>query len=253
MLKNTTKTSNDLEEIKMIHPKTSIFITQMGGYKVYDYYLVGSIDDPENYIEVCHALRTAEEDDIFIIRINSHGGQLRSGQQIINAIQDSPANVVGYIEHDCGSMATFIFLACDSWGVSPHAEWFSHTISSGISGKESETYEHARFLRRQTQKRVKEGYQGFLSEDEIENVLKGQDIYLDAEEIEERLQSYAERFGDDGDVEPNKTLDEMVKDAVKSGIEELMKDLNVVAPKKAAPKKRATKTTTEQIVKENEQ
>ena len=144
---------DDIKMFPMMQPN-KLISTDCGDHVLYEYYLVGSIGNPDDYIELCHALRSARQEDHFIIRINSGGGQVRSGNQIINAIQESEAIVVGFIEHDCGSMATFIFLACDSWGVSKYAEWSSHTVSGGNYGKECETYEAAQFLRKQTHKRM---------------------------------------------------------------------------------------------------
>src|SRR5690606_30896866 len=164
--------------------------TDCGDHVLYEYYLVGSIGNPDEYIELCHALRAARQEDHFVIRINSGGGQVRSGNQIINAIQESEACVVGFIEHDCGSMATFIFLACESWGVSKYAEWFSHTVSGGNYGKECETYEAAQFLRKQTHKRIREEYANFLHPEEIEASLTGTEIYLDSDEVMDRLENF---------------------------------------------------------------
>lgn len=169
-----------------------LFVTEYHDHDEYEYYLMGGIGNPEDYIDLCHALRMAGPQDKFILRLNSGGGQVRTGNQILNAIKDCQAETIGYIEHDCGSMATFLFLACDSWGLSKYAEWFSHTISGGNYGKESETYEASLFLRKQTHKRIKEEYKNFLTEEEISSILCGTDIYLDADEIMERLEAFAQ-------------------------------------------------------------
>lgn len=186
------------------------------------YHLDGPLEDPDQYLDLCQLLRTAGPQDEVVIHFNSGGGQVRTGNQIINAIHESEANVVGFIEHDCGSMCTFIFLACDTWCVSKYAEWFSHTVSGGNYGKESETYEAAQFLRKQTHKRIKDEYAGFLLQEEIDLILKGGDIYLDAEEIMDRLQTfeeyrqqqYQEQCGDEEDFEPSISLQDMIEQSV---------------------------------------
>lgn len=169
-----------------------LFQTEYRGVS-YEYYLTGEIGDPEEYNELCNLLRSANENDEIIIRINSVGGQCRSGVQIINAVEESAATVIGYIEGDCMSMATFVFLACSGFGVSKWAEFMAHTASSGSWGKEHETYEQAAFLRKQTHKRIREGYKYFMTDDEIERIVAGQDVYLDADEIEARLPYYIEQ------------------------------------------------------------
>lgn len=189
-----------------------LFQTEYRGVS-YEYYLTGEIGDPEEYNDLCNLLRSANENDEIIIRINSGGGQVRSGVQIINAIEESSASVIGYIEGDCMSMATFIFLACDGFGVSKWAEFMAHTCSSGSYGKEHETFEQAAFLRKQTHKRIREGYKYFMTDSEIERIVAGQDVYLDADEISERLPYYVEMRQADRDAEQQEAYERYVETA----------------------------------------
>lgn len=156
----------------------------------YDYYLTGSIGAASDYIELCDLLRNASHDDQINIRINSNGGLVAAGNQIINAINESDAHVHGYIESECGSMATMVFLACHSWSLSPHTEFFVHTTSGGCFGKEPETYNHAVFTRKRTHQAIRDCYTGFLTESEIGQVLAGGDLYFDAAEVAARLKVY---------------------------------------------------------------
>ena len=159
---------------------------------LYEYYLVDEIGEPSDYVELCDVLRSASPNDEVLIRFNSGGGLLSTGDMIINAIKDSQAHVHGYIEHSCGSMATMLFLACHSWSLSESAEFFIHSASGGTVGKEHENYASIMFARKKLHKMVRNRYAGFLTETEIENVLNGQDYYFDSEEIGERLESYTE-------------------------------------------------------------
>ena len=159
---------------------------------LYEYYLVDDIGEASDYIELCDALRSANENDQFVIRFNSDGGLLSTGDMIINAIKESQAHVHGFIEHSCGSMATMIFLACHSWSLSDTSEFFIHSASGGTVGKEHENFASTMFARKKLHKMVRNRYAGFLTEKEIENVLNGQDYYFDSEEIGERLETYTE-------------------------------------------------------------
>lgn len=223
--------SEDLKILPMLQPN-KLFITENRDHTLYEYYLLGNIGDPEDYVELCHALRTARPEDKFILRFNSGGGQVRTGNQILNALHECEALTIGFIEHDCGSMCTFLFLACHTWGVSKYAEWFSHTVSGGNFGKECETFEASQFLRRQTHKRIREEYAHFLTEEEIEKILTGTDIYLDADEIMERLEGFDEmrrenqepcscgECGIDNEDDPKLDLFSMIKEAVRDVLEE---------------------------------
>lgn len=248
--------SEDTKLMPFMEPN-KLFVTEYHDHLRYDYYLMGSIGDPEEYVELCHALRSCSPSDEFFLRFNSGGGQVRTGNQIINAINECPAQVVGFIEHDCGSMATFIFLACHTWGVSKYAEWFSHTVSAGNWGKESETFEASQFLRRQTHSRVREEYSSFLTESEIDLLLKGADYYFNADEIMERLEGYADAreargCGVEGCLECGEgaeeivTIDTIVENAVAKALEAHQKKLDTAAKKAAtAAKKKPVKDSTE--------
>lgn len=215
--------------VQPLNIPNKLFMTEGQNGNIFEFYLIGEIGNPEEYTELCHALRVAEPNDIFIIRINSNGGQNRSGDMIINAIRDSVAHVCGHIEQQCMSMATFIFLACDSWSFSRYTEFMCHTCSSGSFGKEPDTFEAAQFLRKQTHKRLKEEYANFLTEDEIERVVAGNDIYLDYDEVSERIELFeAARLEAEGEVEEpeeeeNGTL-KMIMDAVEKVLDKREKE-----------------------------
>ena len=206
-----------------------LFVRENGdGSKTYEYYFVGPIGEPETCIELCNALRSCNREDLFILRFNSGGGQVRSGNMTLNALHECEATTIGYIEHDCGSMATFLFLACSEHHVSRYAEWFSHTVQSGHIGGEHETFEASQFLRKQTHKRIKEEYHAFFDENEIDLILKGTHFYLGADEIEERLvkfreyrESVREECGCGECGVEDVTLEGLVKKAVKEALSEL--------------------------------
>lgn len=244
--KNTGVTSVNEAKILPFMEPNKLFVTEYHDHIRYDYYLVGEIGNPEEYLELCHALRSCSPTDEFFLRFNSGGGQVRTGNQIINSLRECPATTIGFIEHDCGSMATFIFLACDTWGVSPYAEWFSHTVSGGNWGKESETFEASQFLRRQTHSRVREEYSSFLTDLEIDALLKGADYYFNADEIMERLEVFDEArqsrgCGQEGCTECGEqeemiTIDQIVENAVAKALVEHDKK-KIPAEKKAGRKK----------------
>jgi len=255
----------ELEEMKLmpILQPNKLFITENRDHTLYEYYLLGDIGNPEDYVDLCHALRNSRPEDKFIVRFNSGGGQLRTGNQILNALYECPATTIGYIEHDCGSMCTFLFLACKTWAVSQYAEWFSHTVSGGNFGKECETFEASQFLRRQTHKRIRDEYEGFLTEEEIEKILTGTDIYLDADEIMDRLETYSEvrdakqvcdcpecqaEQEDDESFDLLSVIEEKVQEGVAKAVGDLLKSYDLVEKPKPVKQPRKKKVTSKEAV-----
>lgn len=194
-LRKVGKTTNntDIEMLPMFPlEKPNRLQIKETTFNTYDYKLFGEITEVDDYFDLIDALNYASPDDEFIIRIHSGGGLLGTADVIINAIQATQARVHGHIESLCGSAATMIFLACHSFSVSPRAEFFVHTASSGTIGKEHENYASIMFDRKRVHNLIKNTYAGLLTEDEISSVLNGQDYYFDADEIADRLDSYAE-------------------------------------------------------------
>ena len=195
VLKTVSKTANNQDfDVLPIYSseKPSRLQVKETTFNTYDYKLFGEITEVDNYFDLIDALNYASPDDEFIIRIHSGGGLLGTADVIINAIQNTPARVHGHIESLCGSAATIIFLNCHSYSISPRSEFFVHTASSGTIGKEHENYASIMFDRKRVHKMVRDAYEGLLTEQEIDNVLKGQDYYFDAEELGERLDTYTE-------------------------------------------------------------
>ena len=194
-LRSVGKTTNntDVEMLPMVPlDKPSRLQVKETVFNTYDYKLFGEITEVDDYFDLIDALNYASPDDEFIIRIHSGGGLLGTADVIINAIQNTQARVHGHIESLCGSCATIIFLNCHSYSISPRSEFFVHTASSGTIGKEHENYASIMFDRKRVHKMIRDAYEGLLTDEEIDNVLKGQDYYFDADELGERLENFTE-------------------------------------------------------------
>ena len=194
-LRSVGKTTNNTDiEMLPVFPldKPSRLQVKETIFNTYDYKLFGEITEVDDYFDLIDALNYASPDDEFIIRIHSGGGLLGTADVIINAIQNTQARVHGHIESLCGSAATIIFLNCHSYSISPRSEFFVHTASSGTIGKEHENYASIMFDRKRVHKMIRDAYEGLLTDEEIDNVLKGQDYYFDADELGERLENFTE-------------------------------------------------------------
>ena len=70
---------------------------QNGGW-LHQYYLTNDIGGPELYIDMIQEIRMANPNDSIFVYINSEGGEVDSGIQIINAFQECNCDVVLPIE-----------------------------------------------------------------------------------------------------------------------------------------------------------
>lgn len=152
----------------------------------YNVYLTETVDYPSQYNKLVHLLRTAQGYETINLYINNGGGVIDSAFFIIDAIKDSVAHVVAYLSGTVASAATVITLACDELVVSKYLSFMIHNYSTGMQGKGHELKAYQNFTDRELNRAFKEIYEGFLTEDEMDKVIDGSDIWLNEEEVVER-------------------------------------------------------------------
>jgi len=137
-------------------------------------------------------IQTAGPDDVIFMHLNTVGGYMDAGIQIINAMKSSNAHVIASIEGEVSSMGTFIFLAADEFIVHDNSSMMIHNYSGGVFGKGHEqiaALESATTWSRDFMHRM---YIPFLSEEEVDRVIAGADVYMHPPEIRERLVNMVE-------------------------------------------------------------
>lgn len=159
----------------------------------YTSYLTGEIMDPSQYNKLFHKLYNANEYDEFLLIINSLGGILDSAFMIVDAIKNSKAKVTCRLSGTVASAATIIALSCDELEASSSLSFMIHNYSaSGVQGKGHEMKARQNFIDREINRSFEEFYAGFLTKEEIEDVIEGKDIWLNNEEVQERWKNRKE-------------------------------------------------------------
>jgi ATP-dependent protease ClpP protease subunit len=159
---------------------------------LYEFYLSGLITGPEDYIEWFNTIRSASDQDVVKIYINSSGGDLNCALQFMRVLSETPATVVCSVEGSCMSAATMIFLCADVFEVTPHSLFMFHNYSGGIFGKGGEIYDQAVFEREWSRQFLQHIYKDFLTEKEIESLLENKDLWLHSEEVSSRVEKLCE-------------------------------------------------------------
>lgn len=159
--------------------------------RLLEYYLSGPIQEPEAYIHWFDEMRNAGPNDEVVIYINSPGGQVDTAIQFLRVMQDTQATITCSVEGSCMSAATFILLAADSYEITPHSMFMFHNYSSGVFGKGGEMYDQLQFERQWSKGLLADVYKGFLTEDEMTQILDNKDIWLTAAQVGERLEKLA--------------------------------------------------------------
>jgi ATP-dependent protease ClpP protease subunit len=159
---------------------------------LYEFYLSGLITGPEDYIEWFNTIRSAGDQDVVKIYINSSGGDLNTALQFMRVLSESPATIVCSVEGSCMSAATMIFLCADVFEVTPHSLFMFHNYSGGIFGKGGEIYDQAVFEREWSKQFLQYIYKDFLTSKEIDSLLENKDLWLHSEEVSNRVEALCE-------------------------------------------------------------
>lgn len=176
--------------------KKSFLLPQRKPYQHYEhtyqvqhvhFYLSEDVGAPEEYTDMVHRINTATENDTVFIHLNTPGGRLDTGVQLINAMQNSEAHIVTILESEAFSLGTLIFLAGDELVVNDHCMIMIHNFKGGVVGKGHEQLSQLEATIKWFSELAREIYIPFLTEDEFERVLKGEDLYMHSAEIRERI------------------------------------------------------------------
>lgn len=160
-------------------------------FTVSNVYLLGGVDDSSDFIAACEVLNTSEEGDIVMIHLQSPGGCVSSGDMLLHAIQTAQER--GVEVHCvatglCASLATWILLACNSFELAAGFHALIHSGSVGGGGTFGEFQAYSKFYGSYLESRLRQIYEGFLTEEEVTEVIEGKDMWLTPEQWVERFQ-----------------------------------------------------------------
>lgn len=146
------------------------------------------VREAKYYRNLIHTIDSLGDDDIVWLSINTYGGHLDGAIAIINAIQNTSANVHCHIDGIAASAGSLIALASPSVSVSPYASMMIHAATFGAYGKQSDVISHASFVDKQVKGLMHDVYKDFLTDKELADVIMGKEMWFNSEEIVERLQ-----------------------------------------------------------------
>ena len=158
-----------------------------------------TIDDAIEHVSQFHTaiqvMEHAKEEDTVEIRLsNCPGGIVDGGDTFIHAMRNTEAHIRVVATGGVHSMATQILLNAGEFELSNGFNALIHTGSGGAIGNTNEYYAKSKFDQEFRVRQFRDAYEGFLTEQEIDDVINGKDIWLDAEGWVERSRKANEYF-----------------------------------------------------------
>lgn len=153
--------------------------------------LARPITDIDDFEEEFQLFAAAGERDVIRLDIVTPGGSLDTGHMLRRAINNTAAHTIAYIGPTCASAGTAIALACEEWEIDEMSSFMIHTASYGYVGMAPHVKANVDHSDKMINRFVRTTYAGFLTEEEIERVIDGKEVYFEGEELAQRLSSYA--------------------------------------------------------------
>ena len=207
--------------------KPYTYIHQPVTRNIHHFYISAFIEDAHHYVDMINKIQTAGEGDIIYIHLNTVGGYMTAGIQIINAMISSSAHVISSLEGEVSSLGTMLFLAADEFLVHENSLLMFHNYTGAVFGKGHEQVAALESATKWTEDFMRRLYVPFMTEEEVSRLIKGEDIYMHPPEILERLQYMMQVRAEEA--EAAKQAEEDPKPAKKP-----------TTRKRAAPKKKTT-------------
>jgi len=177
----------------------------------FEFNLDEDIKEPSYYRNLIEVLNNATEQDLVVLNINSFGGHLASAISIIDALRNTRANTLAWISGSAYSAAGLIALSCQNVEVGEFATFMCHNSQYGLGGYTTDIKDRALFEHKMTSKIMQSVYRFFLSPEEIESVLMNKTIWMDSDEIIERLSYMQEKFQEEFEQEMEKMQSEALE------------------------------------------
>jgi ATP-dependent protease ClpP protease subunit len=151
---------------------------------VYNIFIQDEIDSSEDFLDAITALNMADADDEVIIHLSSPGGSVDAVDTFLMEMASCKANIIVKATGTVASAATLILLSADESIVSNACNLLFHSASFGMSGKVQDVYEYTNFTKTQTEKLLREYYEGFFTESELHDIfVNKREFWMGAEEF----------------------------------------------------------------------
>ena len=134
---------------------------------------------------------------------------LDSAISIIDALRNTRANTLAWISGSAYSAAGLIALSCQNVEVGEFATLMCHNSQYGLGGYTTDIKDRAVFEHKMISKIMHSVYRFFLSPEEIESVLMNKTLWMDSDEIVERLSYMQEKLQEEFDLEMEKMQSEI--------------------------------------------
>lgn len=133
------------------------------------------------------------------LEINSPGGEVFAAAQLFESLDLNEGRIVVSVVGMCYSAATLLLCqlvksSVSQVYISDLSEFLFHPMRAGVSGRTPEIKDHFQNLIKYEERVIKSSYTDILTEDEIQQILNGKELYIEPKEVGNRLRAYSNKL-----------------------------------------------------------
>lgn len=141
------------------------------------------------HLDQIEAILEASPNDIIeVYCLACPGGSIDTIVSLLNALANSQAHTVTIVEGHNSSAGTMCAMITDEVRVGMYSSFMLHSASGGVMGSMANTAEAARFYEQHYNRFLEDIYYGFITSEEEILLKNGRELYMNSEEIKERLE-----------------------------------------------------------------
>ena len=146
------------------------------------------VNGTSEHLEQLEAILDATTNDVVeVYCLACPGGSIDTIASLVNALANTPAHTVTIVEGHNSSAGTMCAMITNEVRLGMYASFMLHSASGGVVGSMTNTAEAAKFYEQHYNKFLKDVYYGFITPEEEILLQNGREIYMNAEQIRERL------------------------------------------------------------------
>lgn len=153
---------------------------------VFNIYLFGMIEHATQFISAIEVLSAASEADVVVIHLSTPGGSLDATDTFLAAMHECEARVIVRATGGVHSAGSVILLHADEFTLSENFNCLIHNGSTGAIGDFNKFIASAKHSQDYMENVMRSTYAGFLTEEELDQMIEGKDFWLGPEEFSER-------------------------------------------------------------------
>jgi len=176
----------EISEKKVLADKEKKLYDIIPKHKRYRFYVGIFFELKRGLHAVFNELKDASKNDTLELVINSHGGLVFEGKQFYNLIQEKfYKRTTAYLDNVGYSMGALLFCMAEKRVVYEYSDFMFHNYFGGAHGKGGELKARVNYSAKTLEKFFHDIIvkKGFLSEDEFQQMLVGQDYWMDTLEL----------------------------------------------------------------------